>query len=231
MNKNSITALVPVKGNSERVKKKNLRNFGGSTLYEIKLSQLKKTKKFNRIIISSEDKSILEIAKKAGFDTHLRDSYYSTSSVSMSKVYSYIASEIDGEDIAWINVTNPLVEHEVYDNAVEIYHKINTKYDCLLSSVRNYQNFFFKKKPVNFKPSPWPRSQDLKPLVSLSFAINILKRKNMIKWGSCVGNKPFFFFLNPIISTDIDDQNSFKLSELIFLNKKLNIKKKHYIET
>jgi len=201
MNKNSITALVPVKGNSERVKKKNLRNFGGSTLYEIKLSQLKKTKKFNRIIISSEDKSILEIAKKAGFDTHLRDSYY------------------------------PLVEHEVYDNAVEIYHKINTKYDCLLSSVRNYQNFFFKKKPVNFKPSPWPRSQDLEPLVSLSFAINILKRKNMIKWGSCVGNKPFFFFLNPIISTDIDDQNSFKLSELIFLNKKLNIKKKHYIET
>lgn len=36
--------------------------------------------------------------------------------------------------------------------------------------------------------------------------------------------------MNPIISLDIDDQNSFKLSELIFMNQKLNIKKKDYIE-
>ena len=230
MNKNNITALVPVKGNSDRVKKKNLRSFGNSNLYEIKLKQLKKTKKFNKIIISSEDENILKIAKKEGFDIHFRDKYYSTSAVSMSKVYSYIASEIKGEDIAWINVTNPLVEHEIYDKAVETYYKINSKYNCLLSSVRCYQNFFFKKKPINFKPSPWPRSQDLVPLVSLSFSINILRRQDMIKWGSCVGSKPYFFFMNPIISLDIDDQNSFKLSELIFMNQKLNIKKKDYIE-
>ena len=40
--KNNITALVPVKGDSERVKKKNLTNFAGSNLYKIKIKQLKK---------------------------------------------------------------------------------------------------------------------------------------------------------------------------------------------
>ena len=38
--------------------------------------------------------------------THLRDKYFSTSKVPMSEVYSYIASEIEGDYIAWINVTN-----------------------------------------------------------------------------------------------------------------------------
>lgn len=60
--------------------------------------------------------------------------------------------------------------------------------------------FFFKKKPINFKLSPWPRSQDLVQLVSLSFAINILRRKVMIKWGgggpALVTNLIFFYESN-----------------------------------
>ena len=99
--------------------------------------------------------------------------------------------------------------------------KIFPKYDCLLSSVEHKQNFYFKNKTINFKRTPWPRSQDLKPLVSLSFAINILSRSNMIKWGSCVGKKPYFFHINSLLSTDIDDMNSFQLAEIIYRNKKL----------
>ena len=45
-----------------------------------------------------------------GFKTHLRDPYYSTPKVPMSKVYEYIASSIKAEHVAWINVTNPLVD-------------------------------------------------------------------------------------------------------------------------
>ena len=55
------------------------------------------------------------------------------------------------------------------------------KYDCLLSAIETRENFFYKEKPINFKRTPWPRSQDLKPLVSLPFVINILKRKKASK--------------------------------------------------
>jgi len=228
--KNKITALVPVKGNSQRVKKKNLRKFHNSNLLEIKLKQLKKTKCFSKIVISSEDNKVLEIANKYNFDVHKRDPYYSTSKVPMSEVYSYIASEIDGENIAWVNLTNPLAGADIYNEAVKRYVKFKNKYDCLLSAVETKQNFFYKNKAINFKPYPWPRSQDLKPLVSLSFIINILKRKNMIKLGSCVGKKPYFFYVNPIISLDIDDMYSFKLSETVFKNNNLGIKKKNYFK-
>ena len=57
---------------------------------------------------------------------------------------------------------------------------------------------------------------------------SILKRKNMVKWGSCVGKKPFFYFLNPLVATDIDDQSSFKIAELLF-KKKIFGKKAKFI--
>ena len=72
-----IVGIIPVKANSQRVKKKNLRKFGNTNLYELKLKQLSKTKNFKRFVVSSEDKRILDIASKHGFDTHIRDPYYS----------------------------------------------------------------------------------------------------------------------------------------------------------
>ncbi len=211
-----ITGIIPVKANSQRVKNKNIRNFAGTTLLKLKLNQLKKTKKFDDFIVSSENRSILSYAKKLGYNIHIRDPYYSTSRVPMSEVYSYIASEVKAEYVAWINVTNPLVESKVYDKAVDVFRKIYKRYDCLLSAKKNKENFFFNEKPINFKPYPWPRSQDLKPVISLPFVINILARKNLEKWGSCVGKKPYFFFVDPVVSTDIDEKHNFDFCEMIY---------------
>ena len=186
--KGTIVGLVPVKGSSDRVKQKNLRSFCNTSLLELKLNQLKNVKGFNDIIVSSEDEEVLKVAESKGFSLHVRDPKYSTSEIPMSEVYSFIASEIHGDNIAWINVTNPLAETQIYEEACNLYHKMESKYDCLLSSVALQENVFFNGQPVNFKPYPWPRSQDLKGLNSLTFVINILKRSDMIEWGSCVGN-------------------------------------------
>ncbi|MDA7606182.1 hypothetical protein N8726_01095 [Pelagibacteraceae bacterium] len=215
-----IVGIIPVKAHSVRVKKKNTRKFANTNLLQLKLSQLKKTKNFSNFLVSSESKKILTIAKKNGFLTHLRDPYYSTSKVPMSEVYSYIASSIEAEHVAWINVTNPLAGPEIYDKAATIYKKIYKKYDSLLSAIENYENYFYNKKPINFKPTPWPRSQDLKPLISLPFVINILKRKDLIKRGSCVGKKPYFYILNSTDAKDIDNQEDFMFCETIFKNRK-----------
>ena len=216
-----IVGIIPVKKYSERVKSKNLRKFSNTSLFELKLKQLSKTKEFDDFYISSESKSILKIAKSKGFKTHLRDPYYSTSSVPMSEVYKYIASNIKAEHVAWINVTNPLTDHKIYDQAAYIYkRKFNKKNDCLLSAIKNKENFFYKGKPINFKRTPWPRSQDLEPLVSLPFAISILKRSDLIKWRSCVGRNPKFFFMDPVTATDIDEMHNFKFAEFIYNLKK-----------
>ena len=215
-----IEGIIPVKAQSERVKNKNLRKFGKTSLYELKLKQLSRTKEFKNFIVSSESKKVLKIAEKHGFKTHLRSKYFSTSKVPMSEVYSHLGSQASTDYVAWINVTNPLINYKIYDSAVRKYKKIHHQHDCLLSATENRENFFFKKKPINFKRTPWPRSQDLEPLISLPFVINILKKKDLIKWGSCVGKRPYFFKLDPMIATDIDTQYNFDFCETVFNNRK-----------
>ena len=222
MKKIDIEGIIPVKTTSERVKNKNLRKFGNTTLYELKLKQLSKTKEFKNFIISSESKKVLNIALKFGFKTHLRDKYFSTSHVPMSEVYSNLGSQSNSDYVAWINVTNPLINFSVYDQAAKIFKKkiLNSSYDCLLSAIENKENFFYQNKRINFARSPWPQSQKLKPLISLPFVINILKKKDLINWGSCVGKKPYFFILNPLLATDIDNQHNFDFCEFIYKHRK-----------
>ena len=214
--KDTNVGLIPVKGSSDRVKQKNLRSFCNTSLLELKLNQLKDVKGFNDIIVSSEDEEVVKVAESKGFSLHVRDPKYSTSEIPMSEVYTFIASEIHGDNIAWINVTNPLAETQIYEEACNLYHKMESKYDCLLSSVALQENVFFNGQPVNFKPYPWPRSQDLKGLNSLTFVINILKRSDMIEWGSCVGNTPYFYDLDKVDSWDIDDQADFDFCEFVY---------------
>ena len=214
-----IVGLVPVKGSSERIPRKNLAPFAGTTLLELKLHQLKAASGFSAIYVSSEDAEILEIADRNGFLTHQRDPKYSTSEIPMSKVYSYIGSEVPGEHIAWINITNPLAGSEVYSSAASRYNEITDDYDCLLSAFEIKDNIIFRGKPVNFPRAPWPRSQDLEPVYSLSFVINIMRRQNLIEWGSCVGEHPFFFLLDQLTSWDIDFPIDFEFCEWAHRNK------------
>jgi CMP-N-acetylneuraminic acid synthetase len=216
MKNGSIVGLIPIKGSSERVPNKNLRHFHGKSLYELKLQQLSNAKGFEKIIVSSESEKVLNIALENGFDIHKRDPKYSTSHVPMSDVYSYIASEIEGDNIAWLNATNPLAETEVYNQAIESFRKMDPSFDCLLSAINVQENLFYNGIPVNFSPKPWPRSQDLQGLTSLTFVINILKRTDMINWGSCVGESPYFYYMDKLESWDIDTQEDFDFCEMIY---------------
>ena len=215
MNK-EIVAVIPVKGQSERVKAKNIRPFHDTTLYELKLKQLQEVEGFSDKIVSSENDSILEVAEKYGYSIHKRDPKYSTSDVPMSDVYSYVASEIQGEYIAWVNVTNPLAQPSVYARAIQEFNVMPDRHDCLLSVYELKEYIFYQEKPLNFPPAPWLKSQDLEGTLAMSFIINILRREDMVKWGSTVGSSPYFFVCDHVESSDVDYQHDFDFCEYVY---------------
>ena len=97
--------------------------------------------------------------------------------------------------------------------------KKNVSYDCLLSCVKVNEYILKNFKPINFTRNPWIKSQDLIGMHALSFAVNILKREDMIEWGSLVGHNPFFLELDREESIDIDFINDFEYAEFIFQKK------------
>lgn len=128
MSKIKIQGIIPVKTTSERVKNKNLRKFVNTNLFKLKLKQLSQTREFNDFLVSSESEEVLKIADKFGFKTHLRNKYYCTSKVPMSEVYAHLAAQATTDYVAWINVTNPLAGHTIYDDAVKVFKKNNNNF-------------------------------------------------------------------------------------------------------
>ena len=72
----SLTAVIPVRGGSTRIKDKNFRPFAGSSLLEVKIEQLKRINGINEILISSDSDVMLEIGRKHGVSTVKRPDEY-----------------------------------------------------------------------------------------------------------------------------------------------------------
>ena len=63
-----ILGVIPARGGSKEIKGKNLSKIGGKTLVELAIKSAKNSKLLTRTILSSEDKKILSVGKKAGAD-------------------------------------------------------------------------------------------------------------------------------------------------------------------
>lgn len=62
----SVLAIIPARGGSKGVPRKNIRNVGGKPLIAWTIEEAKKSKFIDRLILSTEDEEIASIAKKCG---------------------------------------------------------------------------------------------------------------------------------------------------------------------
>lgn len=212
----SIKALIAVRSGSQRVKNKNLRPFAGSTLLELKITQLKRISRLDDIVVNSNDDEMLKIASRMGCEVVKRDEYYASNEVSMSDVYQNMAENIDADTIAYINVTNPLLEDETVCKAIDMFYMQREKYDSLNSAHLIKEFLFMNNRPINYDLRNQPRSQDLPDIMAINFAVNILDRKTMIENRNVVGLKPYLFCIDELEATDIDNEIDFTFSEFVY---------------
>lgn len=214
----TIKAMVAVRTGSVRVNNKNIRPFAESTLLEIKLEQLKRIPNLDGVVVNSNSDEMLEIAQKRGCEVVKRDEYYASNSVSMSEVYKNMAENFNGDIVAYINVTNPLLKDETIIKAIETYKSFEEKklFDSL-NSAHLIKEFMFKDNlPINYDLRHQPRSQDLPDIAALNFAINIISRDKMIECKNVVGYKPNIYIIDEIEATDIDNPIDFEFAEFVY---------------
>lgn len=215
----TIKALVAVRSGSLRVKNKNLRLFAGSNLLTLKLEQLKRIKLLDGIIVNSNDDTMLEMARSMGCEAVKRDEYYASNSVIMSEVYRNMAENAKADVIAYINVTNPLLEDDTITRAIEEYCDYREEFDSLNSAHLVKEFMFQNGKPLNYDLRHQPRSQDLPDIAALNFAVNVLERQTMIDCMNVVGRKPRLFIIDELEASDIDNPIDFDFTEFVYKQK------------
>ena len=218
-----IDIFLPCRSSSARIKNKNIKKFSNKKfgLLELKISQLILVKGIRNIVVSTNDKKIINFLKKKKIKKIIIDKRANnlcTSSTSTDLLIKYVPKLIESDHILWTHVTSPFFNNKNYEGAIKIYKNNLKKYDSLMG-VTKIQDFIYdKKKPINFnkKKEKWPRTQTLKMLYAVNNSIFLSSRKNYLKLNDRIGKKPFLMEINKIKSFDIDWPDDFKIAERIY---------------
>ena len=207
----SITAIVPVREGSRRLKNKNIAPFAGTNLLINKLNQLKQVQEIDCIVVSSDSDLMLAMARSQGVMTHKRDiEFCDEKSKTFGEVVAHICENVPGDDILWATCTAPLVFPKQYREAIKLYMEYvvngNGEYDSLVSMEQFKRYLWDEHGPVNYelgiKHVP---SQQLPPLYFVTDGILLAPRQKMIEWKYFHGSKPYRYILDKRTSIDIDD--------------------------
>tara|TARA_Y100000389_G_scaffold197281_1_gene231568 strand:+ start:11762 stop:12424 length:663 start_codon:yes stop_codon:yes gene_type:complete len=216
---NYLTAVIPVRKGSQRVKNKNFKKFNNQNLLIHKIIKLKKTNLFDEIIVNTDSIKAIKIAKNLGVSYHKREQYFASSKCPNNKFWHHVGQITNSKYIFFTNCTSPLIKLSTYKKAIEIFEK-HKKKNGSLNTVNLVKDFLFlNKKSINFDSDKAPNSQNLPNIYRLNFSINILPRKTMIEKMSVVGKNPYFLPLDEIEGFDID--TNFQFDYANHLHKKL----------
>jgi len=206
-----VTAVIPVRAGSRRLKNKNLLPFGenGLNLLTYKIEQLKQVKEISKIVVSSDSDEMLGMAIAHGACAHKRaDEYCDEQTRSFGEVVRHVAESVDGDHVMWATCTCPLVQIETYSKAVYSYfYALNSGKDSLITFEEVKRFVWDENGPINYelglKHVP---SQELPPLFFPTFGITIAPREKMIEWSYFHGVNPYRFITSKVECVDIDDE-------------------------
>tara|TARA_X000000368_G_C23019512_1_gene707316 strand:- start:1043 stop:1732 length:690 start_codon:yes stop_codon:yes gene_type:complete len=219
-------AIIPARGGSKRIKNKNIKLFCGKPMIAWTIIAAKKAKIFNKIMVSTDNIKIANIAKKYGAEVpFLRDKF--TDNISpISKATAY---ELNRASIYWkenydivvqLMANCPLRNH--YDIKKSFYRFVLKKRSFQISCFKfgwmnPWWSFKLNKKNKGtplFPKSLKKRSQDLPNLYCPTGAIWIAKTKSFLKSKTFYGKGYCFEEMDWKNSLDIDDIKDFKFALL-----------------
>lgn len=224
MEKKINIAIIPVRGGSKRLPRKNILPLKGLPLLVHSILYAQENQDvIDEIIVSTDDIEIKKIALQYGVTVIDRPSELSGDHTSTVTVLKHVLENYNApvENVILLQATNPLRPKQMLAQAFEQYTAGN--YDSLMSVSRNYEKLGeiigHKFVPFNYKQGQ--RSQDLNPLYSENGLLYISKA-SIIKEEKILGKENFPFIVNhPFAKVDIDVLEDLKYATFV-LNTYLN---------
>lgn len=223
----TVTAFLPCRAGSQRVPRKNTRPFAGRPdgLLGVKIEQLAACGSIDRVMVSTNDPEVVAIAERFAAASpkvvidHRPDALCS-SSTSTDEVVDYVPTVITSGAMLWTHVTSPFVDAGEYARMVDAYRAaVEAGTHDSLMAVTPLRTFLWNERgPVNYDRAveKWPRTQTLEPVYMVNSAAFMIDVGLMASMRDRVGNKPWLYEMDEIVSFDVDWEEQFHLAERLF---------------
>jgi N-acylneuraminate cytidylyltransferase len=218
-----ILALIPARGGSKGIPRKNIRNFAGYPLIAWSIAAAKHSELVTRIIVSTDDEEIAAVAREWGAETpFLRPAEFAQDKTTDLPVFEHalkFLEEIEGyhpDIVIQLRPTSPIRPRGMVDNAIRILLN-HPDADCVRGVVPAGQNpfkmwrFNGEDKPLNpllqvdgiAEPYNAPR-QILPPVYWQTGHIDAIRVSTIAEKNSLTGDVIYPLTIDPKYTVDID---------------------------
>lgn len=223
-----VLAIIPARGGSKGVPRKNVRNLAGKPLIAWTIEEAKKSKYITRLILSSEDEEIIEVAKKYGCEVPFKRpaelAYDDTSSI---EVVLHAIEQCPGYDyVVLLQPTSPLRTVEDIDGCIEMLFTQNIDFGVSVSEPNNSPYWMYmvdmdgSMEPIIKQEEIISRRQDLPKIYTLNGAVYVAKVERLLKEKNFLNSNTKAYIMNNENSLDIDSELDFLVCEHLINNKK-----------
>ena len=231
---NSILCTICMRGGSQETKNKHTKLINGKPLMYFTIKQALRSKIFDHVVISTDSKKILKIAKSYGaegwFLRPKKLALTTSPKVPAIKHALFQAEKFYNKkfDIIFeLDATSPLREVKDIMNAYKFF--IKNKANMLITGCKSRKNPYYNmveivnnklKKTKKSKKNIY-RRQDAPKTYDCNASIYIWNRKSLINFKSFITKKTTFYEMPQNRSIDIDTELDFRFVE--FLLRKKNV--------
>ena len=215
-------ALVPLRGGSKSILKKNIKLFAGKPLCAWVLEAALKAKYIGKVVVSTDCEEIKKTVSMISSKIEIvhRPEHLATDEASTDDVMIDFCSKIFFENLITIQATSPLLTSTHIDKAYSIFEK--SKLDSMLTAVR-IKRFFWDDNyfPLNYDPNHRPRRQDFRGSLMENGAFYITRRDLLLKTGCRLGGKIGIYEMPECFASEIDEPDDWLNVETLLKNKQV----------
>jgi CMP-N-acetylneuraminic acid synthetase len=225
-----VLAIIPARGGSKGVPRKNIRVVAGRPLIEYTIdTALAARSLFHRVIVSTDDPEVAAIARRAGAEVpFMRPQHLATDVAPSVDVVRHATEFVESEDgvtMDWIMLlqpSEPLRTPEDLREALRLARR--EKCDSVISVVQVFAvHPMLMKRIDNNRIHPWcvdepegTRRQDYKPDAYMrNGAIYLTRRDVVMEKGSLRGEASCPYVMPPERSVGVDSELDLAMVELL----------------
>jgi len=223
----NILGIIPARGGSKGVPRKNIRMLAGRPLIEYTLSAAKKSEFLNKIIVSTDDSEIAQISGKNDVEVILRpDSLAQDTSPVIDALYHVMDalkknSAYSPDIIVLLQPTSPLRNSDDIDSAIRIF--LTGNFNSVISVCETDHSPYWcftmsnnkSLKPIFNKKFLFARRQDLPETFRPNGAIYISSPATLKKHSGFFTNNTGSYIMPADRCVDIDRPVDFRIAEFL----------------
>ena len=229
-----ILAVIPARGGSKGIPKKNIRLMYGKPLISYSINNAKNSHYITDVFVTTDSDEIAEVAEEYGAEVIKRDESLSSDLVTLDPVIYHAKNCVEKiknkkyDVVVTLQPTSPLLKVATLDNAIEYFIKGN--FDTVISVI-NKPHLSWGEKENKIVPLYKERKnrQELPPQYFETGAFLIAK-SDAVKINTRIGENVSVFEVPEEESIDIDDKNDWLLTENIMKRKKIIFRVEGYKE-